>query len=129
MSLPAASSHADLCAHTPLVHRCRLELLRDMLHESVQFGSVNDENPMLLKAFDMERAAHGATAERLAVAKAENERLRAYCGAQIARSEFATADDMRAALDRERAAHTATAKELWDLTAERDATATASNSV
>ena len=117
---------------------------------------MNDENPMLLKAFDAERAAHGVTADRLAVAemelaghvavkqewaqimdfvlemrtlRAECERLRAYCGVQIARSAFATADDMRAALDRERAAHTATATALWEMAAERDVTAPASNSV
>ena len=98
--------------HTPKEHRRHHALLRDLLRESIEFAAMPDDE---ISALDILRA--------------ENERLRAYCGAQIARSEFATADDMRAALDRERAAHTATAKELWDLTAERDATATASNSV
>lgn len=53
------NSHADLCARTPKVHRRRVELLRDLLREAVEF------------------AGTASFAARLAAAEAECERLRA----------------------------------------------------
>lgn len=94
MSLAAAHSHAGLCAHTPFVHRHRLEMLRDMLHESVEFAATGEtatllarvatltaERDALLTAYDRERAAHGETARRLERAEAGLADARRRCPA------------------------------------------------
>lgn len=63
MSLAAAHSHHELCAHTPLVHRHRLELLRDMLHESVEFAAAGETETLIARVASLTAERDAALAD------------------------------------------------------------------